>query len=85
MFASVFIFKSHSHTSKMKKKKQEKTCLLKGCWIGAWDYIEESHYLLKSFFPVTLVTSYMYALLICSGKYRIEEPREILFQSKNQI
>ena len=76
MFGTGFILKSCSHTTKMKKT-NEKTCLLKGCWIGVGDYIEESHYLLKSFFHVTLVTSYMYALLTCSGKQRIEEPGEM--------
>lgn len=69
MFASVLILKSWSHTSKMKKQ-TNKNCLLKACQLGVWGYLEKLHYLLKTFFRVILVTSYMFA----SRTYRVEEP-----------
>lgn len=80
MFASVLILKSWSHTSKMKKL-TKKNCLLKGCPLGVRGYLEKLHYLLKSFFHVILVISYMFA----SHTYRVEEPEGILLYLKNQM
>lgn len=68
MFATVLIFKSSSHTPQMKKKnkKLKQKLFAQRLLHRSWGYIEELHFLLKSFFFVSLVTSYQH-LIVSTG------------------